>query len=387
MKKFLPFIVVLGIIGFVLNSPVCGQKKSKKMHHDPHETIDVRIVTGIPEILSESSGIAVSHANSIWSHNDAGNTNELFCFDTTGTIVRSLLILNATNVDWEDLTFDDQGRLYINDAGNNLNDRTDLKIYRIPDPETIVGTVAEAEIIEFIFEDQYQFPPPEPNLNFDIEAILWHTDSLYLFTKNRSNPQNGICKMYRLPALPGSHIARLTGSLFLGKSNKEARVTSADINFETGEVLLLTNSKVVSLINYPFNNFFGGEIREFYFSDRLGQVEGVDFVDNNTLYLTEEASKKSAGFLYEVHWQPASSVNHLQPTDLMIYPNPFTCQLKIDSVFGSELEVDIWDIQGKFIEPLERTGNTFSLEHLKPGVYFVRVKLGNQSIVRRVVKY
>ena len=54
MKKFLPFIVVLGIIGFVLNSPVCGQKKSKKMYHDPHETIDVRIVTGIPEIRSEA---------------------------------------------------------------------------------------------------------------------------------------------------------------------------------------------------------------------------------------------------------------------------------------------------------------------------------------------
>lgn len=349
--------------------------------------IDARPVTQIPVAVYECSGIAVMSPNRIWAQNDAGNTNELFCFDTTGNLVRSLLILNATNIDWEDLTRDDEGRIYINDAGNNDNSRTDLKIHRIPDPETIVGSVVEAETVNFIFEDQYQFPPPSTNLNYDIEAIAWKSDSLYLFTKNRSNPQNGMCKMYRLPAAPGTYTAKLMGSIFLGENNDEARVTSADINPESGEVILLTMKKIISFTNYPFNNFFDGDKVEYFFSTPMGQIEGVDFVDTCRLFLTEEGSKRAGGYLYEVLWQSTSAVRESILERISVFPNPFHDFLMIDNPTGLNITADMWDIHGKMVKRNANTDRVIRTQDLNPGVYFLELKMKDQFLVKQVVKH
>jgi hypothetical protein len=262
--------------------------------------IFARPVVQLPSILIESSGIYVSGPNRIWLHNDSGHANELFLFDTTGILLRTLLISNATNVDWEDLAVDDLNRVYINDAGNN--NHTDLRIYRIPDPETIICDQVTAEIINFVFEDQTQFPPPPSNLDFDIEAIVWKSDSLFLFTKNRSNPQTGFCKMYKPPALPGTHTAMLVDSIFLGEINNEARVTAADIHRQTGELVLLTQAKIVSFINYSGNRFFEGIMSEYYSTVSMGQIESISFTGDGRIFITEEGLRNTPGFLYDVEW-------------------------------------------------------------------------------------
>jgi hypothetical protein len=261
-------------------------------HAQSASVIDARPMAQLPSALSESSGLAIAGPNKLWSHNDAGNTNQLFCFDTAGILQRNLLIANASNVDWEDLAVDDQGSIYINDAGNNLNNRQDLKIYRIPNPETIAGDVTNAEVISFMFEDQYAFPPPAPERNFDIEAMVWKNDSLYLFTKNRSNPQSGLCKMYSLPAAPGFYVAKVRGSVFLGATNQETRVTSADLHPHTGELLLLTSTKIVSFTNYPGNDFFTGEMKEHYFANEMGKLKPLPGLTIHGFLLPKRAAAK-----------------------------------------------------------------------------------------------
>ena len=94
----------------------------------------------MPSVLTESSGIAIEGTNRIWSHEDSGNSNEIYCFDTTGTLLRTLTISNVHNIDWEDMAVDNEETWYLNDAGNNNNDRQNLAIYKIPSPETISGT-------------------------------------------------------------------------------------------------------------------------------------------------------------------------------------------------------------------------------------------------------
>jgi sugar lactone lactonase YvrE len=39
--------------------------------------------------------------------------------------------LQNTNIDWEDITKDKDGNLYVGDFGNNDNERKDLCIYKI----------------------------------------------------------------------------------------------------------------------------------------------------------------------------------------------------------------------------------------------------------------
>jgi len=350
------------------------------------ELIFARQVASIPDEISESSGIAVATPNHIWSHNDAGNTNELFCFDTTGTLLRQLLISNVNNIDWEDLTQDDQQRMYINDAGNNGNDRRNLKIYRIPNPENISGNIVQAEIIKFDLEDQVQFPPPESNWNYDIEAIIWKSDSLYLFTKNRCNPQTGICKLYKVPAQPGNHIAQLMDAVFLGTSDKEARVTSADINLSTGELLLLTETKIVSFTDYPDNRFFDGNMTSYYFSNTVGQVEGVGFVGNGNLYLTEEGNENDNGFLYTVKWKNTSAVTEKMTDKISLFPNPFTSEITADLPFDGSVTMDIIDIEGNVVLQNIIYEKQLCLNHLNPGIYIIKITTEHKTFIRRIVK-
>ncbi len=262
--------------------------------------IEPRVITSLPNIVYESSGIHVTGPNVIWTHNDSGHTNQLFQIDTTGNLVRILTVVNATNVDWEDLAVDNQGRVYINDAGNNANDRKDLVIYRIPDPDIIEGFHVEAERIDFVFEDQTQFPPPVTYRNFCIEATIWKDDSIFMFTKDRSNPITGYTKMYAVPAVPGNHVAVLLDSLYVDNENHPARITAADYNPATGEMVLLTRTRVLSFTDFPGNRFFDGTIIDYQFSHLIGQVEAIAFVTDNRLYITSEGSSSQAGNLFEV---------------------------------------------------------------------------------------
>ncbi|TVR39022.1 MAG: hypothetical protein EA394_10030 [Bacteroidia bacterium] len=259
-----------------------------------------RTVAKLPDIIYESSGIHVSAPNIIWTHNDSGHTNDLFQIDTTGQLVRTLRVANATNIDWEDLAVDNQRRVYINDAGNNNNNRRDLVIYRIPDPDNISGDVVMAERIDFVFEDQTEFPPPPSYRNYCIEAIIWKDDSIFMFTKDRSNPITGYTKMYAVPAIPGEHVAVLLDSLFVDNENHPARITAADYNPNTGEMVLLTRTGILSFTDYPGNRFFDGKIIDYQFSHLIGQVEAIAFVDNRRIFITSEGSSSMAGNLYEV---------------------------------------------------------------------------------------
>jgi hypothetical protein len=90
------FFLPLLIFSLTIFSVSLSAQTESNIHlNSPLKTIDTRVITKIPPILKESSGIAVTNPNTIWSHNDANNTNQLFCFDTTGTLLRTLTVINA----------------------------------------------------------------------------------------------------------------------------------------------------------------------------------------------------------------------------------------------------------------------------------------------------
>lgn len=84
----------------------------------------------IPSELPEASGV-ISLNNGFWLINDSGNDPIIYKLDHTGNIIHSIYI-KGKNIDWEDLTKDDEGNIYIGDFGNNKNKRVNLKIYILP---------------------------------------------------------------------------------------------------------------------------------------------------------------------------------------------------------------------------------------------------------------
>ena len=97
----------------------------------------VRTVTSLSDDLEENSGM-VHYANGVlYFINDSGNDPILYRYDTATNTYGEFEILNASNVDWEDLATDDSGNIYIGDFGNNDNRRRDLKIYKAVNPESV----------------------------------------------------------------------------------------------------------------------------------------------------------------------------------------------------------------------------------------------------------
>ncbi|MDP2424707.1 MAG: T9SS type A sorting domain-containing protein [Bacteroidales bacterium] len=393
-KQFFLFLILVPVF-FVCKSQSTEllQKKSHnpdeiKSRHILSTPVDIRILTRLPAVLYESSGVVVTHPNKIWSHEDSGNASELYCFDTTGQLLRTLVISNVQNIDWEDLASDNVGRIYICDAGNNDNNRKNLAVYRIPNPETISGNTTTAEIIRFVLSDQTQFPPPQSNRNFDIEAMIWRSDTLFLFTKNRSTPINGYSKMYKLPAQPGNRTAQLVDSVYLGNSIEVARVTAADILPQTGELVLLTARKIISFSNYPGNRFFSGDRVEYVFSTFPGQNEGLAFVTPNRLYMTEEGSGSLAGFLYEIVLPTTGGTNHLKEEPILItYPNPTKDLLTIECPWPDTTRLQIFDVQGNLLHQATLgESRQLDVSGLNTGVYLLNLQYGQQMVTRRIIR-
>ncbi|HPG33400.1 MAG: T9SS type A sorting domain-containing protein [Lentimicrobiaceae bacterium] len=373
-------------IPFLLLTILTAQCQSQQTDE---RSVSLRHICRLPSVLTESSGIAIEGTNRIWSHEDSGNSNEIYCFDTTGTLLRTLTISNVHNIDWEDMAVDNEETWYLNDAGNNNNDRQNLAIYKIPSPETISGNSVNAQIISFTFEDQTSFPPPASNRNFDIEAIVWHNDSLFLFTKDRSTPFTGITKMYVLPDTPGTYTARLADTYHAGNTEETGRITSADINHHTGELILLTKTGLLSFTNYPGNRFFDGEMVRYNFTSMPGQNESIGFVSTTKLYMTEEGTGSTEGYLYELNLPVPQAIGNLQNKEklLSLYPNPATNQIKIVSLLNHSAFVQIKDLGGMILKQQLFSGElTLDISQLKAGVYFVSVMNETTQVSKKILK-
>ena len=76
----------------------------------------------------------------IWTLEDSGNANEIYGLNfENGAIEKTLTIENTENIDWEDITKDKEGNLYIGDFGNNDNERKDLCIYKMDKKSVIIN--------------------------------------------------------------------------------------------------------------------------------------------------------------------------------------------------------------------------------------------------------
>lgn len=314
----------------------------------------------LPSSIQESSGIEMVNSSSIWTHNDSGGQPELYEIDSLGNLIRTLTIKNASHVDWEDITADKDGHLYIGDVGNNLNSRTDLKIYIIDHPDSILNNSTNAQKINFTLSDQHEFPPAVTNLNYDIEAMVWLNDSLYLFSKNRTSPYTGYTKYYRLPAKAGTYVAELVDSFYGGSSSAwDYQICAADISPDEKQLFLLSHDKAWIFSCFEGSHFFSGSMQQLNLSSNT-QKEGVCYNTDSTIYITDEYNG-TGGSLYK-----------LNLGNWAYKPYVF---LGNDTTINSTLLVDAANSNCTY---LWNTGaNTQQLQIDTAGIYFVMVTAPN----------
>ena len=158
--------------------------------------------------LSEISGIENQYRGPLFAINDSGDDPVLYIMKSNGVIFHKIFITGAKNVDWEDLSSDDDF-LYIGDIGNNRNQRKDLKVYRVQINDLLeyyndgelnhnLPDTIKAQPYVFNYPDQINFPPEESRMNFDSEALAHADGKLLILSKDRSKPYQGICKIYEV---------------------------------------------------------------------------------------------------------------------------------------------------------------------------------------------
>lgn len=249
--------------------------------------------------LDECSGLVSLGPNRFLAINDSGNDALIFVIDSTGKSLQQIPVAEIPNIDWESLAYF-QGRLYIADIGNNRNRRRELSIYVLGiDSLLSHGRYRYEGEIQFFYPEQRQFPPPADQRYYDAEALIAYDDSLFIFTKNRTEPFDGYSQIYSLPTQPGRYAARWRGRLRTGIGLRPSFWVSGATLSPGGEQLCLLGYDKLWLIDqFPGRQFWRGRKRSYFFN-QLAQMEGITFAGPD-LYLGEERRGSGDAFLYRI---------------------------------------------------------------------------------------
>ncbi|AUS05510.1 hypothetical protein [Pseudotamlana carrageenivorans] len=247
------------------------------------KTTPLITITKIPASLEEASAIEkIKNSNILWTIEDAGNNNHIYGFNLKGELIKDIKITNSKNTDWEDLTSDDLGNLYIGDFGNNSKKRDNYSIYKVSrfdDDETSAKKI--------------DFKLPKKMKAQDFEAFFLLNNDFYIFSKS-----NKETLVFKTPNNIGKHTAQLISKFKFDKNIK--KITSAAISHDKKTIVLLNHDRLLKITNFNEDHFFEGDLEVLKFKHH-SQKEGVCFKDHASVFITDERDKKEGGHLYEFH--------------------------------------------------------------------------------------
>lgn len=324
------------------------------------------LVAPLPYVVNESSGLALTPSSGahVWTHNDSGGLPEIYRIDTNGIWLQTIFLKNTTAVDFEDITKDAEGNLFIGDIGDNEIARQNYFINKIPAVDLAIGDSIVPKQISFIYPNQQ---------SYDCEAFFHCEQSLFLFTK--THVQGEYTKLFSLPDSCGTYTATLIDSFYFSSP-----ITAADINQNGTMVLLLSYGKIYFLSSFNPPNFFSGN--NLAFNIPLSQTEGIAFINDAEAFITDEKFMGAGGNLYYFEITPLIAANDQKEPEnesVIIYPNPSDGIINFESRVAV-YSIDIMDRQGKLVyhQSDENWPSCMSEKKIKypaelsKGIYFLR---------------
>ncbi len=182
-----------------------------------------------PAII-ESSGLVASrqYPGVFWTHNDDGE-QFLFAIDETGRHLGAFQVQGATLIDWEAISTDDRGNLYLADIGADGIPRTYSAIHRVeePDPADRFGParIEQSWFVRF------------PGARQDCESFFVLNGYGYLVTKARVG---GMVSMWRF--LMGS--ATFSTLEFVTSIETDGDVADASLSPDARRLAFVTDDGV-----------------------------------------------------------------------------------------------------------------------------------------------
>ena len=249
--------------------------------------------------IDESSGLAASRRNPglLWTHNDSGDEPFVYCLDLKGASCGAWRVTGAEAWDWEDMAAGPGPRagepyLYLGDIGDNLDQRTEIIVYRIAEPAAGGGGTVPTKAAPAASApaDALRLRYPDGARNAEALAVHPTTGDVYVITKDAQS-----ARVYKAAApLDPSRTATLVqvGTVRLGTGARGLeQVTGADISPDARRVVLSTYAQGYELevpAAGPFDDVWSQPPAPVNLGPRL-QGEAVAYrLDGRALLTTSE---------------------------------------------------------------------------------------------------
>ena len=254
----------------------CTRDKRTNEFEKPNNHYSIEKIAKLPSVINESSGVVMINDSTFWTLNDGGGKPELYKVDLKGNLLSKTEIPNSSNIDWEEITTDAKGIVYIGDFGNNNNNRKNLRIYKYN------PILCKTDTISFSYLDQFSFPPEKARMNFDCEAMFHHNDSLYLVSKNRGDKT---VRFYKISDKPGTYEISPFYKTFIS-----SMITGATMDNDHKKIALLSYGKIYFFDIKTQNSTVLQPCSCMGFA-RNAQAEGIAYLKKNSLLITNEQGK------------------------------------------------------------------------------------------------
>jgi hypothetical protein len=341
---------------------------------------DLNLETGLDSAVNETSGLLFLN-NTLITHNDSGNSNELYDIDTsTGAVTRTVIVTNASNIDWEDLTHDDT-YIYIGDFGNYYGSRTDLKIYRVAISDYFNNTTVSADIINFSYSAQTDFSPSPMDTNLDAEGLIHYNDKLYIFSKNWID---GNTNIYELPKAPGTYSLSITDTI-----TAQGLISGATYNSLDNSIMLCgygtDGSFLIQLNAFNSGLFSNGNIIKTVVNipeSYSFQIEGITPINATDYYVSAEGNSNAAPGLFSFNSATLTIKDILGDDPVLFYPNPAEDTIILNY---EGLETEIYTITGELLKI--SNSKEIDISSLASGAYFIKIKKAGslKAIMKRLI--
>lgn len=223
-------------------------------------------------IVSELSGIIPAlQSGEYWGICDSRNGAEIYRFSISGKILQRTQIRGCKNIDWEAITRDHTGNLYVGDIGDNNHKRDQYFIYQIKEPAEDMQSVDIQKKYTFRFSDG------KPH---NCEGFVLDGQKFYIFTKetHKKHPSQVFCleKSARNGILTAQKLLDL---------NIDGPVTDAVYDKDKGIVCILTYPQLYlfsigQTLHFPLPQGITYKIR-------YNQCEGI-CIDKDSFILSNE---------------------------------------------------------------------------------------------------
>lgn len=228
--------------------------------------------------MTEVSGVVASrkYPGTFWIHTDGGKQPLLVAINRDGETIAKFDVF-ARFADWEDIAIDDQGHLFLGDLGNNNCERTELRVYRVGEPD-LASTGKRPKL-----RPDQTWHLKFPQQPFDCESLFIVGTNGFVISKLFKNEH---ARVYRFPLAPSKEPVTLVE---IGVLPITSPVTGADVS-KDGKLLGVVAKQGAHVFRIDGDPANAGRLGRWFTPLANRHIEGCTFVEDGLLATAETRS-------------------------------------------------------------------------------------------------